>query len=376
MNLDDLRNLPTPAPTGFEPGIHWDGESGHVTVATGGEEPDRSKIDGVLKTSPFLGSDEICVDWSARPRVSIHHDDAGNLVQAWYKLALKRSTGVLADVGALRDLMGTFHHPGPETVAPKWRTIQISDTHIGKGKTAGAGTDVLIERWQESVTGALDCGPVEGVHLAFLGDLIEGEVSNGGKNVAENDLFLQDQINIAAELTAWTIDQALKVGRRVIVSAIPGNHGDISRQFTRPMRDSHDVGIVASVQREFRRDPANERIDWYYPEEDSGHLTYKVGDTVFTAAHGHMFKGKIKGAEDWWSGMTVNGRDPGAAHILMAGHFHSMSVANFTRDKWIMFSPALETQSTWWAEKTGGTSLHGMLTYDTIGGQPFNIGVA
>ncbi len=374
MNLDDLRNLPTPAPTGFEPGIHWDGESGHVTVATAGEEPDRSKIDGVLDTSPFLSSDEICVDWSARPRVSIQHDDQGNLRTAWYKLPLKRRTGTLIDVESLRRIIDK-PRTTPPTYAPMWRTIQIADTHIGKGKLAGAGTDMLIERWQESITGALDCDDRAGIHLAFLGDLIEGEVSNGGKNATENDLFLQDQINVAAELVAWTIDRALEKGVELIVSAIPGNHGETGRQFSRPMRDSHDVGIVASVQREFRRDPASDRIRWYYPEENEGYLTYRVGDTVFTAVHGHNFRGKVDGAEKWWSGMTVNGRDPGAANVLMAGHFHSMSVTNFTRDKWIMFSPALETQSTWFAEKTGSTSLNGMLVYDTLGGQPFNIGV-
>lgn len=371
-SIDDLRRLNTPK--GFEPGITWDGDTGHITVATGGEEPDREKVDGVIDSSPFLDSDEVQVDWSARPRVSIHHDDQGRMIQAWYKLPLKRRLGAVANLDAIRQRIS--NPPTPKDPRPMWRTIQIADTHIGKGEGAGAGTQYLVDRWMESITGALDCDDRAGIHLAFLGDLIEGEVSQGGRTVTENDLFLQDQINVAAEMVAWTIDEALKHGTEVIVSAIPGNHGEAGRQFSRPMRDSHDVGIVASVQREFRRDPSNERITWYYPEEHSGHVTYQVGDTVFSAAHGHLFKGQVAGAERWWSGMTVNNQPPGAANVLMCGHFHNTQVSNFTDSKWIMFSPALERRSTWFQERTGKTSTSGMLYYDTIGGQPFNIGVS
>ena len=49
-NIDDLKNLSTPAPTGFRPGIEWSGDAGHVTVAAKpGEEPDRDKINGVIE---------------------------------------------------------------------------------------------------------------------------------------------------------------------------------------------------------------------------------------------------------------------------------------------------------------------------------------
>ncbi len=59
-SIDDLKNLSTPAPTGFKPGIEWTGDTGHVTVAAKpGEEPDRDKINGVIDSSPFLTSDEL-----------------------------------------------------------------------------------------------------------------------------------------------------------------------------------------------------------------------------------------------------------------------------------------------------------------------------
>ena len=83
----------------------------------------------------------------------------------------------------------------------------------------------------------------------------------------------------------------------------------------------------------------------------------------------------MAGAEKWWAGMAVNGREPGAAQILLAGHFHSMQISNFTEDRWIMFGPSLEQQSTWFAEKTGTTARAGVLTFDTEHGTPMNITV-
>ena len=105
-SIDDLKNLSTPAPTGFRPGIEWDGETGHVTVlAAKGETPDKEAVNGVIDSSPFLSSDEVQVDWSARPRVSIHHDDNGNAIQIWYKLPLMRRRKCGKDVDDVLDLI-------------------------------------------------------------------------------------------------------------------------------------------------------------------------------------------------------------------------------------------------------------------------------
>ena len=66
-SIDDLKNLSTPAPTGFKPGIEWSGDTGHVTVAAKpGEEPDRDKINGVIR-SEELTSDSSHIEESRMP---------------------------------------------------------------------------------------------------------------------------------------------------------------------------------------------------------------------------------------------------------------------------------------------------------------------
>ena len=375
-SIDDLKNLSTPAPTGFKPGIEWTGDTGHVTVAAKpGEEPDRDKINGVIDSSPFLTSDEVEVDWSSKPRVSIHHDDNGNAIQIWYKLPLMRSRKGGKDVDDVLDLIYD-DIPKPKLRGDVWRTIQVGDTHIGKSVLDGAGSDLLVKRWKESITNALNMSAAQGIHLAFMGDLIEGENSQGGKNIANNDLTLTESLRVARHLVSWTIQEALHHVENVIVSTVPGNHGDTTRLQNRPLTDSHDLDIVSAVQQAFELTEHKDRITWYYPEEGTGHLVYEVDGTIFASTHGHLFKGMLKGAESWWSGMSVSGAPAGAAHILMAAHYHSPLVSNYTRNKWICFGAALEDKSTWLNEQNGASSQPGMLTYLTDGGKPYGFTIA
>lgn len=369
MNLDDLKNLPTPPPIGFQPGIEWDGETGHVTVVTSGEQPEPSEVDKVLDTAPFLNSAEIEVDWSSRPRVSIHHDDAGAVRQVWYKLPLMRRRKGGKDVDDVLDLIYE-DIPSLEVDSDNWLTIQIGDTHIGKSSLDGAGSDLLVRRWKESIASGLSLGKAKGVHLAFMGDLIEGENSQGGKNIANNDLTLTESLRVVRHLVSWTIQEALVRFERVIVSTVPGNHAETTRLQNRPLTDSHDIDVVNAVQQAFDMTPHKDRITWRYPEEGSGHLVYEVDGTIFASAHGHLFKGMLKGAENWWAGMSVSGEPAGAAHILMSAHYHSPLIANYTRNKWICFGAALEDKSTWLNEQNGASSKPGMLAYFTNNGVP------
>ena len=375
-SIDDLKNLSTPAPTGFRPGIEWSGDTGHVTVAAKpGEEPDRDKINGVIDSSPFLTSDEVEVDWSSKPRVSIHHDDNGNAIQIWYKLPLMRRRKGGKDVDDVLDLIYD-DIPTPQGCGGGWRTIQIGDTHIGKSALDGAGSDLLVKRWKESITNALNMSTAQGIHLAFMGDLIEGENSQGGKNIANNDLTLTESLRVARHLVSWTIQEALHHAENVIVSTVPGNHAETTRLQNRPLTDSHDIDIVSAVQQAFELTEHKDRIKWYYPEEGTGHLVYEVDGTIFASTHGHLFKGMLKGAENWWAGMSVSGAPAGAAHILMAAHYHSPLVSNYTRNKWICFGAALEDKSTWLNEQNGASSQPGMLTYLTDGGTPYGFTIA
>lgn len=372
--VDDLKKLNTPAPSGWTPGVQWDGESGSVTTypREDAEAPRDEQWDSVLVRFG-LDPQRYMVDGPVRHSA---WDVPGHGIQHAHKARIVERPERRFDI---EDLLDTIWGDGeyPDNPGAEWRTIQIGDTHLAKGSLDGGGTDKLIARWQSSVTEALNLGGhYEGVHLAFLGDLIEGEVSQGGANIAGNDLTLTESLRVARHLVSWTVQESLKVGNEVIVSAVGGNHGQTTRLQNRPHTDNHDIDVVSAVQQAFELSGLDGRITWYYPEEGANHVVYEVGGTVFASTHGHTFKGgPVAGAAKWWSGMCASNRPAAAAQVLMAGHFHQPVIQNFTSDKWICFGGALETQSTWIHEQNGTTSKPGMLTYVTRDGEPFEFSI-
>lgn len=373
-SIDDLRKLSTPPPpVGWEPKLQLDGASGHVTTPPmpAGQEPDGDAWAHVLEKFG-LDASRYAIEGPVRQSV---WEVPGHGPQTSYRARIVERPECSFDVEELVDNIYVVPEDVPTGRGSTWRTIQISDAHIGKGHLDGGGSDHIIRQWKESVTKALDCGPRAGIHLAFLGDLIEGQVSQHGKNIAGSDLTLTEQLRVARHLVLWTIQRAIESAPRVIVSSVGGNHGETTRVQNRPFTDSYDIDIVNAVQQAIELTDLNDYVEFLYPEESSTHVTYSVGDTIFTCVHGHLFRGKLTGAARWWEGQTINNHAPGAAHILLAGHFHSMQVSNHTENRWIMFGPSLERHSTWFQQKTGATARSGVLAFDTIDGTPLNMSV-
>lgn len=376
-SIRDIIDLPTPPPVPWKAGVDWEGDVGEIRTGVTqdpSDEPGDEQWDFLFKR---FGLDPEKVKIVGPVRGSTWDVPGHGTFYAW-KARFEQRPEHSSDIEELLDIVWTEDEYVPVATDEGWRTLQIGDTHLGKGELDGGGSELLARRWKSAVEAALklDMFSLEGIHLAFMGDLIEGEVSQGGKNIANNDLLLSESLTLARHLVVWTIEQALEAAPRVIVSAIPGNHGETGRIQNRPLHDSHDIDIVRCAQLVFDHIPDyKDRIDWYYPSPGTGHLVYEVGDTVFASAHGHLFKAQLKGAEDWWRGMSAAGHPAGAANILMAGHYHSSLISNFQKDKWIAFSAALETKSTWINERNGVTSKPGILTYKTAAGEPFEFSV-
>ncbi|APB00929.1 hypothetical protein KP696_06195 [Nocardia seriolae] len=65
------------------------------------------------------------------------------------------------------------------------------------------------------------------------------------------------------------------------------------------------------------------------PDPERSYMAVAAGDTVFTIAHGHQWRrGK---AMDWWAVQTFHDQNPGAADILVHGHYHTWELE--TTDK-------------------------------------------
>lgn len=365
--IDDLKNLGEEPPSGWNPGVEFDGITGYITThpADAVNHEDARRI---LKASR-LNPDDFIIDWTKTARITSHINAAGDLVQAWYKLPFYRKPERTFDV---EDLLDDLYLPdGPENPTERtWRTIMISDQHIGKGSEAGGGTPVILDRWKQGVFRALKDRSYEGINLVLGGDTIEGYVSQNGKNIRECDLILSEQIRTAQHAVSWTIQELLEVAKEVVVSVVPGNHAETTRVQNMPLGDSFDVMILRNVEQAFQLAGAEKRVRFEYPKMTEGHVTYEAGGATFCVVHGHKFKSQMKGAQEWWSGHIANDRDPARATILLAGHFHNFQARSWTSKRWVLFAPSLETESTWFAATNGTSSRPGVLTFVTDGGEP------
>ena len=373
MNIDALKNLNTPAPTGWTPGLQWDGEQGFVTTQPS-EDPDAprdERWDEVLQRFG-LDPERYMVDGPVRHSA---WDVPGHGIQHAHKARIVERPERRFDVEDLLDAV--YADPDyPDNPRSGWRTIMLSDTHIGKSEEDGGVSDILVQRWRDSVDRALEDGPFEGINLVFGGDLVEGYVSQHGKNIGGCDLTLTEQIRVASHLVSDTVQKCLEAASEVIVAAIPGNHGESTRVSNVSMTDSHDLQIVNSVQQALELARLDDRVSFYYPEPNTGDVTYAAGDLTYTVVHGHRFSGgPVNGAERWWSGQITNDRPAAAADVLLLGHFHGMRAWSWTARRWIMCAPALETESRWFANSTGATGNPGVLVFDDVDGKPANISI-
>ncbi|MDN6706916.1 hypothetical protein [Corynebacterium glyciniphilum] len=373
-DLGKLKALTTPpAPSGWTPGVQWDGETGSVTTypREDAEAPRNEQWDSVLERFG-LDPESYMVDGPVRHSA---WDVPGHGIQHAHKARIVERPERRFDIEDLLDAV--YADPDyPDNPRSGWRTIMLSDTHIGKSLEDGGGTDIIISRWKNSVDRALEDGPFEGINLVFGGDLIEGYVSQHGKNIGGCDLTLTEQIRVASHMVSDTIQQCLGAAEEVVVAAVPGNHGESTRVANVSMTDSHDLQIVNNVQQALELARLDDRVSFYYPEPNTGDVTYTAGDLTYTVVHGHRFSGgPVNGAEKWWSGQITNDRPPASSDVLLFGHFHGMRAWSYTARRWIMCAPALETESRWFANSTGATGNPGVLIFDDVDGKPANISI-
>ena len=370
---------PSPAPSGWEPGIAWDGTEGQLTTGPLDSEPDSA-----------LWS-ELIADWNLDPTtteivpgsIQIRGWDAnvggGEIKRLRYYRATIRQRQVVnesrADVEALcAVVMGRK----PRKVQTPVDTavslvVPLSDWQIGKGEGGGSpaavdricrGLDVMAEKVKEmSRKGRTP----EAIYLLGMGDTVEQCDGHYAMQAFQTDLDRREQKRVARRLWLRAVDIASGLVPRVVIGGVPGNHGENRRDgkaFT-TWTDNDDLAVIEEVAEICQHNA-----------ERYGHVTavlardltlvLGVSGVNVGLAHGHQFgrgAGHAAGkAEKWWTGQIM-GRQPVAdADILVTGHLHHLVVAESTGRTHIQ-CPAQDGGSYWWTAQTGSHSPSGQLMF-------------
>lgn len=218
------------------------------------------------------------------------------------------------------------------------------------------------ERAAERLVELQDGGHMpETVYICWLGDCIEGFVSQGGGNAWRTPTTLTEQVRVARRLMLHMVDTFRELAPRVVLLSIPGNHDETVRFGKQTTRydDSWAIEAAVSVSDAMAGQPAYANCSVKVPGRDELTLTVDMAGTIVGLAHGHQMKpGK---ANEWWAWQAHGLQPIGEATLLLTAHLHHLVVEQGGAKCHIQV-PAMEHSSVWWRHLKGQVAPAGMVT--------------
>ncbi|MFJ8583583.1 hypothetical protein ACIRD2_02845 [Streptomyces sp. NPDC093595] len=253
--------------------------------------------------------------------------------------------------------------------------IALGDMQFGKADGDGpAGT---LKRTIECIDRAAELLDVYRrrfdighVHMGWLGDHVEGFVSQGGSNSWRTSLTLTEQIRLTRRVMLHGALTMAPLASRVSMAAVPGNHGEAVRIAGRGVTrydDSHDTESLICVRDALALAPERfGHVEFYVPDTDELTVVVDCSGTTVAHAHGHQWR---PGRHfEWWKGQAFNKASAmHQADLLLAGHLHHEHV-DTDGPRTFLQPPAMESESTWWRHAKGTTGAPGLMVAVTKNG--------
>jgi len=380
-NLDELKKIqseiseakrpPRKHPEGWEPGITWNGNEGTITTM-GGPLDQAADWSAVLKV---WGLDPEHFEVIEPILFNVWGNPEGVPNRQWKGKVIRKTVERGVD---LEDIIEEIkkHKPGKPVVfdGSTALVVGLSDLQMGKGEGGGsagivdrflAGIDEVEARWKELLkTGR----PLDRLVVLGLGDLVESCEGHYAMQAFQADLDRREQVKVVRRLIVKALIQWSKFAPRIVVAAVPGNHGE-NRQggkaFT-TFSDNDDVAVFEQVAEILGANPeAYGHVTFVFPQDELT-LTLDVHGTILGLAHGHQArKGGTTAAakiRTWWKDQAYGMRKVADATILVTGHYHHLSILTEGTRTHIQ-APSLDGGSQWFTETAGVKSAPGLLTF-------------
>lgn len=349
---------------GETPGSYvWDGETGTVCTPVLDKRPDT--WDAYLRVA---GIDPETVTVDEPVQVRGWQQTVGDEWLHYFALKVRlrvpgrRVDDIIKSIGRRR----LRKRPAP--AGESTFIVQLGDLQLGK--VDGDGYEGTFDRAKDRIEQAAerlallrritDIGPV---HLAWMGDGCEGFVSQGGANIWRTVLPITEQMRLLRRLMMYGIDVFLPTTDELSVSCVSGNHDQALRpngSGSMTGSDSFDVESMVSIADSLKINPDGYgHVSIYTPQRDELTVTLETSGTIVGLAHGHMWRtGKHF---DWWKGQRFGRFDIGEADLLLAAHLHHLLVEDNGPQRFVQ-SPSLESESTWYRQRTGTAGAPGIVT--------------
>lgn len=254
----------------------------------------------------------------------------------------------------------------------------VGDTQLGKSD--GDGTAGTVKRYMKSVQNAVDkihrfqdeIGPI---HISYVGDLIEGMVSQGGRQARRTELTTTQQVQLLQSLIIYTIKAFAPLTNKLTIDSVPGNHDQAQREpVNTDPSDSWAVQALASIKQsleEFGDPYLFGHVEFGIVPYDEDTLTRVVAGTKIVQVHGDQWnKGKHW---EWLKGQVFNRHsDMVGVHVLIHGHNHTGMVEQ-ENDMFTVRTPSFESESNYYRRRAGSTGNPSAVTFLTKDGDVFSI---
>jgi hypothetical protein len=368
LSLDDALSKPTPDPATppekppLTAQVSVDGTTAEVTLDGRGEQPQLDAEGHDALRSNGLDPAEWTATAFRTSNWTMHGGEEG--VSVRWSFTRKPDERPSPPGPPLDDLFAAIQHrPTPAarvTDGDHGFIVALGDTQFGKIDGDGAeGTLRRVLDCLDQARTALDTYrqrfDIGHVHIGWLGDHIEGFVSQGGANVWRTPLTLNEQIRLERRTMLHALQLFADAGApKLTMAAVPGNHDQavrINGKGVTRYDDSHDVEALIAVSDAARLDPDRfGHVRFYVPETDEMTVSLDVAGTTVSHAHGHQWR---PGRHfQWWRGQAFGSSALSSAQLLLAGHLHSFFVDSDGHRMFVQV-PALESESTWWRHNTG-----------------------
>jgi hypothetical protein len=235
----------------------------------------------------------------------------------------------------------------------------IGDMQFGKLESPLEETAERFVRYVDEA--ALHIGKASHVHIALLGDCIEGMNSQGGKLRWRTSLTLTEQVRVVRRLVMYAVEAFAPMCDRLTIASIPGNHDEAgSRDLHTRSDDSWAIEAVVAVEDAISMSKRQDlkHVEIYVPGPDQHGVVMEVGGMRVAHIHGHQHPMGKHWA--WMSGQSLGRQPEGEADLLLEGHWHHFQHDEEGHREYVGV-PAVETESVWWKHKKGTPGNPGAL---------------
>ena len=366
-------------PTGWEPGVVWNGEAGTITTDALFETPNEwAEILSARGLDPELY--EVVGDsikWCSYDgwKRDEKNEKAYSAICYSFRADIRRRTNKRVDLEGLYKEVRKAKPVKKVKTGDGTLVVALSDWQLANGDFGGleatieaiaALPDLVVDRVKSLRGMGHEIGTI---CIAGLGDICENVCGFYSAQQFRTELDMREQTKMARRAVRDIVMAAAPQAESIKVLTVPSNHGEKrqnGKAITR-VGDNLDVEIFEQVAEILSANPdAYGHIQWRIPNDEIA-IAVELSGHIVGFTHGHQAKGgaeSVKTMGNWWAKQAYGRAYSGIAdaNILVHGHFHHLTVCE-QEGRLLLGCPSLTQVGEYWADQTGQKTAPGTLSF-------------